>query len=418
MCKLAQGLIFVALSWPAAVSAQNPFAGTWKTVPLKNPTATVTYSFSAAGREHYSNNRNSEYDFAIDGKEYPTDRPASTVTWNKTGQTSWSSTEKISGRVTREIHLALSSDGQTLTTTYTWFNPGNRTAQGSTIFSRVSGGPGLEGTWKMVKRVEEPDTLTIAFPVPGQMYIYVDPIDNTWAGPMDGTFMAVQSPVSPPGMTSAYRIAGPRKMTFEAKYGDRIIFVGTLEVSDDGKTLMRTTWAPGKEDNKTVLILEKLAATSCSGAAGCVFAAKSTLDTRKIADAVKADAAQYVLDFNAHDAVRAAGHDAPDVLVMEGGSPNVSGATADLAGFKKGFASDPTSKIALIDEAVDLAASGDMAIYRAIFVHSWTRVNTPVTRKINFLAVYKPQVDGSWKIQSYVLSGMEPAQPVVATKNN
>ena len=30
--------------------------------------------------------------------------------------------------------------------------------------------------------------MTIAFPVPGQMYIYVDPIDNTWAGPTDGTF--------------------------------------------------------------------------------------------------------------------------------------------------------------------------------------------------------------------------------------
>ena len=143
MCKLAQGLIFVALSGPLLSVPENPFAGTGSTVPLKNPTATVTYSFSApAGREHYSNNRNREYDFAIDGKEYPTDRPASTVTWNKTGQTSWSSTEKMSGRVTREIHLALSSDGQTLTTTYTWFNPGNRTAQGSTIFSRVSGGPG------------------------------------------------------------------------------------------------------------------------------------------------------------------------------------------------------------------------------------------------------------------------------------
>lgn len=110
----------------------------------------------------------------------------------------------------------------------------------------------------MVKRVENvQDTLTIAFPVPGQMYMYVDPIDNTRAGPMDGTFMAVQSPVSPPGMTSAYRIAGPRKMTFEAKYGDRITFVGTLEVSEDGKTLTRTTWAPGKENSKTVLILEK-----------------------------------------------------------------------------------------------------------------------------------------------------------------
>ena len=259
MCRLANGPIFSALFIPSVLSAQNPFAGTWKTQPSKNPTgmATITYSASATGQEHYSNNRNSEYDFAIDGKEYPTDRPASTVTWNKTGKLSWNCTEKIRGRVTREIHLALSPDGQTLTTTYTWFNPGNRTAQGLTVFSRVSGGPGLEGIWKSMKRVEEPDTLTIAFPVSGQMYMYVDPIDNTWAGPMDGTFMAVQSPMSPPDMTSAYRVAGPRKMTFEAKVGDKITFVGTLEVSEDGKTLTRTTWAPGKRDAKTVLILEK-----------------------------------------------------------------------------------------------------------------------------------------------------------------
>jgi ketosteroid isomerase-like protein len=161
-----------------------------------------------------------------------------------------------------------------------------------------------------------------------------------------------------------------------------------------------------------------MAVTSCVGAAGSGFAAKSTLDTRKISDAVKADAAQLVLDFNAHDAVRAAGHDAPDVIVMEGGAPNVTGAAADLAGFKKGFASDPTSKIACIDEAVDVAASGDMAIYRAIYDHSWTRTNTPVTRKVNFLAVYKPHADGSWKIQWYVLSGMEPAQPLAAPTKN
>ena len=25
----------------------------------------------------------------------------------------------------------------------------------------------------------------------GQMYIYIDPIDNTWVGPIDGTFMVV-----------------------------------------------------------------------------------------------------------------------------------------------------------------------------------------------------------------------------------
>ncbi len=236
---------------------QSPFAGTWKTENPAPTPGTITYSKSSRGGEHYSNNRNSEYDFAIDGKEYPTDRPASTVDWVSTGPSSWDCVEKIRDKVTRKIHLALSAEGQTLTMTYTWFNPTNRTAAGSSVCTRVSGGPGLEGSWKMLKRIEEPDTMTIAFPVPGQMYIYVDPIDNTWAGPTDGTFMAVQSPMSPPGMTTAYRIEGARKMTSETKLGDKTLYFATLEVSEDGNTLTRTTWAPAKEDQKTVLTLQK-----------------------------------------------------------------------------------------------------------------------------------------------------------------
>ena len=62
----------------------------------------------------------------------------------------------------------------------------------------------------MLKRIEEPDTMTITFPVPGQMYVYIDPIDNTWAGPTDGSFTAVQSPMSPPGMTTAFRTVGSK----------------------------------------------------------------------------------------------------------------------------------------------------------------------------------------------------------------
>lgn len=235
---------------------RSPFAGTWKSEKALH-SSDITYSHSSKGGEHYSNNRNVEYDFAIDGKEYSTDRPASTVAWVSAGPSSWDCVEKIRDKVTRKIHVQLSDDGQTLTMNYTWFNPGNRTAKGSSVYGRVSGGPGLEGTWKMTKRVEEPDTMTITFPVPGQMYIYVDPIDNTWAGPTDGTFMAVQSPMSSPGMTTAFRIAGPRKMTSETKLGDKTLYLATLEVSEDGNTLTHTTWAPAKEDQKNVLTLKK-----------------------------------------------------------------------------------------------------------------------------------------------------------------
>lgn len=238
---------------------ENPFVGTWKTNTSKTSTrlgVTVTYSESAGGKLHYSSG-NRGYDFAIDGKEYSTGRPASTVACNKVGESAWECTERISERITRKINLALSSDRQTLTTTYTWFNPGNRMAHGSTAYTRTSAGLGLEGTWKVVKSVADPDIVTLAFPVPGQMYFYLDPDGATWAGPTDGTFMAVHSTMSPPGLSWAYRVVNPRKMSLEFQREGRIFTVGTMDVSEDGKTLTRTLWSPGKEDQKNVLVMDK-----------------------------------------------------------------------------------------------------------------------------------------------------------------
>src|SRR5664279_811825 len=93
------GVVVVACA-PVAPVAQHPFAGTWKTDPIE-PRGTVTYSLSDDGKEHYSNNRNLDYEFGIDGKEYPIGRPASTVTWNKAGDSVWDYTEKVNDRVTR-----------------------------------------------------------------------------------------------------------------------------------------------------------------------------------------------------------------------------------------------------------------------------------------------------------------------------
>lgn len=258
MNKSTGALIVLAMCASAAVGAQELFAGAWKTDP-KQPAAlgsTVTYSRSAEGREHYSNNRNHEYDFAMDGHDYPTDRPGATVQWDRTGSSSWTSVEKIEGKVTRKIQLILSADGQTLTSTHTWFNPGNRTAQGSTVFSRVSG-TGLEGTWRIVQRVEEPDTLTIVFPAPGQLHLNIDPIDYTWTGSMDGTFHPVHCPMLSPGTTSAFHLSGLRSMNSETKVNGTTVSLDKWEISEDGKKLTRTTWPPGHEDKALVLTLKR-----------------------------------------------------------------------------------------------------------------------------------------------------------------
>lgn len=140
--------------------------------------------------------------------------------------------------------------------------------------------------------------------------------------------------------------------------------------------------------------------------AGCQApSAKPAVDTGKIADAVKADEAQLLADFNAHDAAKVVSHDAPDVVQIAHGTANVVGPAADLAANKALFA-DSTQHFAVANETVDVAASGDMAVYRSTYVYNFVDPKTkkPTTENGNYLTGYKKQSDGSWKMEWSVLS--------------
>jgi ketosteroid isomerase-like protein len=147
------------------------------------------------------------------------------------------------------------------------------------------------------------------------------------------------------------------------------------------------------------------------GACNKAEPAKPAVDTGKIADAVKADVAQLVADFNAHDATKVASHDSADVVQMAHGQANTVGAPADLASNRKGFAANSNPHVTVANEAVDVAAAGDMAVYRSTYVFTVTDQKTKktVTENGNYVAGYKPQSDGSWKIAWAVISDTGPA---------
>jgi len=139
-------------------------------------------------------------------------------------------------------------------------------------------------------------------------------------------------------------------------------------------------------------------------------AAKPAADTAKIAEAVKADAAQLVTDFNAHDATKSVSHDAPQTVGMFHGAPNVNSPAEDLEITKK-QAADTSTHVSVSDESVDVAQAGDMAIYRATYDYTQTDPKTkkPQTEHGNWLLIYKPQPDGSWKIVLSMISDTPPA---------
>jgi ketosteroid isomerase-like protein len=150
-----------------------------------------------------------------------------------------------------------------------------------------------------------------------------------------------------------------------------------------------------------------------AGACARPQAAPPATDTGKIADTVKSDVAQAAADFNAHDAVKLSSHDAPDVVGMVHGAPNVVGAADALANNRRNFAMDPSQHVTITSENVDVAGSGEMAIYRSTYVLSAVdpKSKKTVSENGNYLAEYKRQSDGSWKIAWSVISDTAPPPP-------
>lgn len=147
-------------------------------------------------------------------------------------------------------------------------------------------------------------------------------------------------------------------------------------------------------------------------AAGSVsWKAAAPVDKAAIAQTIKGDVAQIVAGLNAHDVVKTTAYDAPDIISMECDSPPAVGIEADREGFKSGFARDPLWKVSLINETVDVANSGDMAVYRGAYHEENGRAGVLMTHKTNFIAEFKRQSDQSWKMVWYSVSRMEPSHP-------
>ena len=148
---------------------------------------------------------------------------------------------------------------------------------------------------------------------------------------------------------------------------------------------------------------------AAAGAASSI--ASVSVDTAVIAETIKADVAQLVAGLNAHDAVKTTAYDAPNIISMECGSPPTVGVEADREGFTMGFAHDPLWKVSLIDETVDVASSGDLAVYRGTYNEDNGRGGVLMTHKTNCIAEFKRPSDGSWRIVWYSVSNMGQSHP-------
>ncbi len=123
------------------------------------------------------------------------------------------------------------------------------------------------------------------------------------------------------------------------------------------------------------------------------------VDPARVADEVKTVIHTQVDAYAARDAAKAASILAPDMIGMFHGEPVLEGVPASLEQIK-GQMRDPALKLVVSNEAVDVAKSGDLAVYRATYSFTYTDPATkkPALEKGSWVAVFQRQPDGAMKM--------------------
>jgi ketosteroid isomerase-like protein len=129
-----------------------------------------------------------------------------------------------------------------------------------------------------------------------------------------------------------------------------------------------------------------------------------------VAAQIKADVAVMIDGINTKDIDKATKFDAPDLVSMESMRPPSYGAKADHDGLSITFKYAPSWHLTLIDEAVDVAKAGDMAIYRGTYSEDSLRDGVPFTHKGNYVAGFRRDADGMWRIHWSVIAWQSPSQ--------
>ena len=258
MRKLILAAALCTLTSLPALAADSPWAGTWKLDPARSHFTgeTFTYSRSANGMMHYSNGSSENYDFAPDGKDYPTGFDGVVAVTGK-GPTAWQEVFKRNGATLSTGEFSLSPDEKTLSATFTGTKPDGTTFNNEETYTRVSGTKGPEGKWKSTKvNISAPGSWIISFPSADTIKWDIPDYKETVEGKTDGSDLPISGPTAPKNMTLAVKLTG-KKISYTVKHEGKPIGRGNVTLSADGKAATDVSWNEGKLNEKTSAVFEK-----------------------------------------------------------------------------------------------------------------------------------------------------------------
>jgi hypothetical protein len=218
-----------------------PYAGRWKLNVAKSDFGETTATYAKAGADEMQfTMAGQSYKFKVDGKDYPSIFGRSSA-WKQIDPNTWETVTKQDGTLIATDTTKLSADGKTLTVHSKGPKPAGGTFESTTVYERVSGGPGLEGKWK-TKNVQTSAPTVLALTPSGSDGLTVSIPDFKINADLkfDGKDYPATGPGMPPGLTLAIKKTGPRSFDLVEKQNGKPLFNLSFEVSADGKTLTET----------------------------------------------------------------------------------------------------------------------------------------------------------------------------------
>lgn len=124
---------------------------------------------------------------------------------------------------------------------------------------------------------------------------------------------------------------------------------------------------------------------------------------------IRSEVAEIIAGINAKDIDKATKYDASDLFSMESGRPPSTGIKADHDGLSMAFRYSPDWHLSLIDERIDVAKAGDMAVYRGTYAEDSKRDGVPFTHTGNYVAGFRLDPDGIWRVHWSVIAWQSPS---------
>lgn len=230
-----RSLLLLCASALAVVAADAPYIGTWKANMAKSDFAgtTITYEKLPTG-EWQSTADGVSYKFKMDGNDYP-DNLGNTAAWKAINSTAWQTTWKVNGKLVNTDNVRIGADGG-LTVSTKGTKPNGEPIDQTVTSQRVSGGPGLAGTWKSKAIQDNAPEVIQLIATAGNGLTFKNNYGVECSGKTDGKDQPCKGPLTPAGWTVAQTVSGARLTTTLKKDG-KPLYRYEFTVSADGKTL-------------------------------------------------------------------------------------------------------------------------------------------------------------------------------------